>query len=210
MPHEEPTLDYERYLLLESDSQVVVAIDEVGRGALAGPVTIGAVLIKSDTPDPPPGVRDSKALSAPRRARMVPELAAWAQYAVIHVSAQRIDQVGITGALGEGAVSAVSELLTFAPNSVATLLLDGKHDYISPVCNAWKVCTVIRGDAVCASISAASILAKEARDAVMRDLHNEDPRYGWDRNVGYGTTAHRAAISEWGASSHHRHTWKLT
>lgn len=210
MPNEEPTLDYERYLLLESGSQAVVAIDEVGRGALAGPVTIGAVMIQTDTPEPPPGVRDSKQLSAKRRARLVPELSVWAKHAVIHVRAQRIDQVGITRALGEGAVCAVRELLASASNSDVTLLLDGKHDFISPVDDTWQVYTVIRGDAVCASIAAASILAKEARDAVMRGLHHDVPHYEWNRNVGYGTAVHRAAIAQWGVTQHHRRTWKLT
>lgn len=210
MPSEEPTLDYERRLLLEGDSQVVVSIDEVGRGALAGPVTVGAVLIHPDTPDPPPGVRDSKQLSAQRRARLVPALSAWAQHAVIHVSAHRIDQVGITRALGEGAVQAVRELLALVLDVNATVLLDGKHDYVSPVNGEWPVCNVVRGDAVCASIAAASILAKEARDAIMRELHLEFTHYGWNRNVGYGTAAHRAGIQEWGMTQHHRQTWKLT
>lgn len=210
MSSEEPTLDHERQILLEGNSQALVAIDEVGRGALAGPVTIGAVMIQLDTPDPPPGVRDSKALSAQRRQRLVPELSAWAPHVVIHVSAQRIDQVGITRALGEGAVEAVRELLAAVPSVVAAVLLDGKHDYVSPVDDTWSVFTMVRGDSQCASIAAASIIAKVARDAIMRDLHLEFTHYGWNRNVGYGTAAHRAAIGLWGVSRHHRQTWKLT
>lgn len=210
MSTEAPTLERERALLREGNSRVLIAVDEVGRGALAGPVTLGAVMIHADTPDPPPGIRDSKQLSAKQRALLAPGIAAWARHAIIHVRARRIDQVGISRALGEGAVAAIRELLAWVPNAVATVLLDGKHDYVSPIDSQWPVCTVIRGDAVCASIAAASVLAKESRDAIMRDLHREFPHYGWNRNVGYGTSVHRAAIGQWGANQHHRRTWKLT
>jgi ribonuclease HII len=210
MVTEVPTLDVERQLLREGGSQVLIAIDEVGRGALAGPVTLGAVMVNSETSDPPPGVRDSKQITAKKRAQLVPGITNWAKHTIVHVSPQRIDHVGITRALGEGAVEAVLRILASEPHFVATVLLDGNFDYVSPVDDTWRVCTVIRGDAVCASIAAASILAKEARDAMMRDLHGTSPQYGWDRNVGYGTALHRAAIGQWGVTPHHRRTWKLT
>jgi ribonuclease HII len=210
MVTEEPTLDVERQLLREGGSQVLIAIDEVGRGALAGPVTLGAVKINSETSDPPLGVRDSKQLTGKKRAQLVPGIVNWTQHTIIHVSPQRIDHVGITRALGEGAVEAVLRILASEPQAVAAVLLDGNFDYVSPVDDTWQVYTVIHGDAVCASIAAASILAKEDRDAMMRDLHRTSPQYGWDRNVGYGTALHRAAIEQWGVSQHHRKTWKLT
>ena len=205
-----PTLDLERSLLARAhDGAVLVSVDEVGRGALAGPVSIGAVCISATVADPPAGVRDSKAISQRRRSELVPLIEAWAQsVAVVHVPAQRIDEVGIVQALGEGAASAVEK--ASGNQHVRTVLLDGRHDFISPIEPRWTVQTIVRGDATCASIAAASIIAKEQRDALMRELHRQFPVYGWDRNVGYGTAGHRLAIADNGASEFHRRTWRLT
>lgn len=205
-----PTLDLERSLLaVNSDDAVLVSVDEVGRGALAGPVTVGAVCVSAKVADPPEGVRDSKAVSQRRRLELVPLIEAWAQsVAVVHVPARRIDDVGIVQALGEGAVAAVKEAAQ--DRAVRCVLLDGRHDFISPIDPRWTVQTIVRGDAACASIAAASIVAKEQRDALMRELHRQFPVYGWDRNVGYGTAEHRLAISGNGASEYHRTTWRLT
>lgn len=205
-----PTLELERSLLDgATHDAVLIAVDEVGRGALAGPVTIGAVCISTMVADPPVGVRDSKTVGQRRRFELVPLIEEWAQsVAVAHVPAQRIDEVGIVRALGEGAASAVEEA---AGNyHVRTVLLDGRHDFISPVDPRWTVQTIVRGDATCASIAAASIIAKEQRDALMRELHRQFPVFGWDRNVGYGTAEHRLAIADNGASEFHRKTWRLT
>ena len=205
-----PTLDLERSLLDGATRDaVLVAVDEVGRGALAGPVTLGAVCLSASITDPPEGVRDSKAVSQRRRFELVPLIERWAEsVAVVHVPAQRIDDVGIVRALGEGAVAAVKEAA--GNRQVRTVLLDGRHDFVSPVDPRWTVRTIVRGDATCASIAAASILAKERRDALMRELHARFPVYGWDRNVGYGTAGHRSAIAESGVSEFHRTTWRLT
>lgn len=205
-----PTLEFERTLVATDDADVVIAIDEVGRGALAGPVTLGAVVVDSLTEDAPVGVRDSKQLSARQREALVPAVRTWAIAAgVVDIPADRIDEVGIVRALGEGAVR-VAELVVGArvPES-CVVLLDGQHDFLSQVDDSWRVRTVVKGDATCASIAAASIIAKVHRDAVMRSLHTDFPEYRWDRNVGYATAAHRAALRDVGVSPHHRRSWRL-
>lgn len=210
MPVSIPNLDIERGLLAESSAQVLIAIDEVGRGALAGPLTIGAVAIDVHTPETPDGVRDSKALSAKRRAEIAPQVREWAAASVVvDVPAERIDEVGIVRALGEGAVQAVHAVLANVSCASLIVLLDGHHDFVTPVDDSFFVRTVVKGDATCASISAASIIAKVHRDSLMVDLHDEFPVYGWSRNVGYGTSEHRRAIHEFGVSVHHRRSWRL-
>lgn len=210
MPLTLPDLSMERQLLNEGSAAIVIAVDEVGRGALAGPVTIGAVAIAAATPDAPVGVRDSKALSAKRREALAPHVRDWSHgYAVVDVAPDRIDAVGITRALGEGAARAVQQVLASCPESRAAVLLDGHHDFLSPVDSSCPVHTVIKGDAVCASVAAASIIAKVHRDALMHRMHAEFPEYGWIRNVGYGTQEHRRALALVGASVHHRRSWRL-
>lgn len=201
-------LDFERSLFTRS-VRSLVAIDEVGRGALAGPVTLGAVLVDLDTAEAPVGLDDSKKLSAKRRGQLVPQIRQWVKrYAIAHVDAPRIDEVGIMTALGEGAHRCIQEIGDIDDASV--ILLDGKYDFVTPVAPGYVVRTVVGGDGLCASIAAASVLAKEERDALMRTLHEQFPQYGWHGNVGYGSAAHREAIVEYGACDHHRKTWNLT
>ena len=208
MPVATPTLDLERRLL--DDHRVVIAVDEVGRGALAGPVSIGAVALDATTGEAPDGVRDSKALSAARRRVLAPAVITWARAStVVDVSSTRIDEVGIVRALGEGARAAATTVLEATPIEEAIVLLDGHHDFLSPLDSSWRVRTVVKGDATCTSIAAASIIAKVHRDQVMTELHHAFPHYGWDRNVGYGTKEHRRALHDVGICVHHRRSWRL-
>ena len=210
MPVSPPDLTVEHQLLAERSVDVVIAVDEVGRGALAGPLTLGAVAINARTPDAPQGVRDSKALSAKRREDLAPKVQTWVLgYAVVDVAPERIDAVGITRALGEGAAQAVQQVVASCPRSSAVVLLDGRHDFLSPIDSSFPVHTLVKGDATCASIAAASIIAKVHRDALMHQLHAEFPEYGWCRNVGYGTQEHRRALQISGVSLHHRRSWHL-
>ena len=207
-PPQAPTLDLEWSLLAPPAAGVVVGVDEVGRGALAGPVTIGAVAVDRTCGTPPTDIRDSKTLSQKRRQDACPAIRAWAiDAAVVHIPAERIDEVGITQALGEGAAQAVESISK--RRAVGCVMLDGRHDFITPVDARWSVRTVIKGDATCISIAAASILAKEERDGLMRDLHVSYPVYEWDRNVGYGTAGHRSAIPTPGVTTIHRRSWNL-
>lgn len=208
VPVATPTLDLERRLL--DAHRVVIAIDEVGRGALAGPVSIGAIALDASTGDPPDGVRDSKALSAARRRALAPAVIEWARAStVVDVPSTRIDEVGIVRALGEGARAAALGVVEERSIDEAIVLLDGHHDFLSPLDRSWQVRTVVKGDATCASIAAASIIAKVHRDGIMAELHRAFPHYGWDRNVGYGTQEHRRALHDVGICMHHRMSWRL-
>lgn len=203
-------LAFERRVL---SGGVVVGIDEVGRGALAGPVTVGAVALDRLSP-PPAGLADSKRLSPRQRETLVEPLKAWALgWALGSASAAEIDTHGIRGALALAAQRALEQLSP--PPTHA--LVDGPLNIIAPPSmGPWSdgpfvalpVTTVVRGDQQCATIAAAAILAKVARDALMSALPDA-PRYGWTGNKGYGTLAHRRAIAQFGPTSEHRTSWNL-
>lgn len=210
----QPTVETEQALLTGAGESLLIGIDEVGRGALAGPVSIGAVALDIRCIQLedliPPGIRDSKTLSAKRRRELVPTICSWVRaYAVTHVPAERIDQVGIIRALGEGALASVLAVQRDTGQSISVVLLDGRHDFLGPLDDSIPVRTVVKGDGSCMSIAAASILAKVQRDELMGQLHEEYPHYGWDKNVGYGTAQHRRAISAHGITPLHRASWQL-
>jgi ribonuclease HII len=201
-------IDLERSLRGEG-FETVIALDEVGRGALAGPVSVGAVVIDSDAALPPVGIDDSKKLTARQRHALCEPIREWVRaHAVAHVEASRIDEVGISIALGEAASMALDACSTHIDDATV-VLLDGKFDFLTPVRSGFDVRTVVGGDGSCASIAAASILAKEERDALMRLWHEVHPQYGWHTNVGYGAPAHRRAIIEFGLTDLHRRSWRL-
>lgn len=229
-----PTLRYEREVW-RSGAGLLAAIDEVGRGALAGPVSVGVVLLAPDTKPAPFGVADSKLLTPQARQRLVPRIRRWAlDCAVGHASAAEIDQIGIIAALRLAAERAVSQLAT-APEWV---LLDGNHDYLTrrvqpstdeqqglfeaqpagaPVISAeagrWRcevpVRTLIKGDLRCSSVAAASVLAKTERDALLVELSRDYPQYGFDENKAYSSPRHLAALAEHGPCEVHRCSWNL-
>ena len=193
---------------------LVAGTDEVGRGALSGPVTVGVVLVAVDAPRPPRGLRDSKLLSPLERERLVPRIARWVRgHAVGHASAAEIDEIGISAALRLAGHRALDAL----PERPHCVLLDGNHDYLThpvvegsaapPPCP--PVRTVVKADLRCASVAAASVLAKTTRDAIMVDLAAVHPGYGWEVNKGYATPAHQRALRELGPSAQHRVSWRL-
>ncbi len=206
----EPRLTLERRLLKEHP--LIIACDEVGRGALAGPVAVGAAVI-----DPagsrrrvPAGLRDSKLVPEARRPDVARRAASWvAASAVGWASSAEIDEVGIMAALGLAAVRAVADLRAQGVAAeTALVILDGNYDYITPAgARDLRVRPVIKADRDCASAAAASVIAKVARDALMTGLHDELPAYHWARNKGYASADHRDAIREHGVSAHHRRSW---
>ncbi|GAA1965133.1 ribonuclease HII [Microbacterium deminutum] len=208
----EPRLTLERRLLREHP--LVIACDEVGRGALAGPVAVGAVVI--DAPRSrkriPLGLRDSKLVPEPKRAEVAARAASWVSASAVGwASSVEIDDVGIIRALGLATIRALADLRTHGvvPEE-AIVLLDGNYDYITPAGAAGLlVRPVIKADRDCASAAAASVIAKVARDALMTDLHDEVPQYHWARNKGYASPDHREAIQEHGLSRHHRASWAI-
>lgn len=211
-----PTLRLERRLL-SNGALSVACIDEVGRGALAGPVTVGVVVVSAGSARPPRGVRDSKALTPDERAGLLPRIQEWAvAWSVGHASAGEIDSDGIMGALRTATMRALGALAS-RPDAI---LLDGDRDFLTaraqgtlwgeePAADFPQVTTVVRGDGRCVGIACASIVAKCARDELMVDLASDFPQFQWQQNKGYGTKEHLAAIERYGASSEHRRSWRL-
>ncbi|GGH39433.1 ribonuclease HII [Microbacterium album] len=212
MPVAVPTLALERELL--RDAPFVFACDEVGRGALAGPVAVGASVIDADAAAiaVPEGLRDSKLVAEARRAAVAERAAGWVRASAVGwAEAWEIDEVGIMRALGLAAIRALAALEErgFAP-AAGVVLLDGNHDYITSAgATGITVRPVVKADRDCASAAAASVIAKVARDARMTTLHEELPAYEWCRNKGYASPVHRAAIRERGLSHHHRRSWSI-
>lgn len=188
----------------------VAGMDEVGRGALAGPVAVGVAVVDAGCCAPPEGLADSKMLTPRRRERLCEPLTRWLLgSAVGWADSREVDAHGIVVALrlaGRRALASVREA-GLAPGVV---LLDGSADWLSAP--GWEklgvpVVTRVRADATCAVVAAASVLAKVARDAWMRDV--DDPGYDWARNKGYASPAHVQALSELGPSPLHRVSWHL-
>ena len=210
-----PTLERERELLA-GHGCTVAGVDEVGRGALAGPVTVGAVLVCAATTAPPAGLRDSKLLRPAARRALVPALRGWAlAWGVGHASPAEVDDLGVVAALGLAGARA----LEAADLDAGAVLLDGDRDYLTAALGRRtrdgdgaglpRVVTRVRADVACASVAAASVLAKVARDALMVDLALQHPAYGWGANKGYGAPAHLAALAEHGPCAQHRLSWGL-
>lgn len=210
-----PTLELERRLLEEFP--FVIGLDEVGRGALAGPVTVGASIIDADVArgEVPDGLRDSKLVSEKRRPEVAERTAAWVRGTALGwATPGEVDERGILGALGLAALRAVIGMREQGfPVESAVHLLDGDRDYLSRVAfdqlGRLDVRTVVKGDRDRAAISAASIAAKVARDALMVGLHEGFEAYAWDRNKGYASAAHREAIRAHGLTAHHRQSWAI-
>ena len=170
-----PNARFERRLST-AGHQWVAGLDEVGRGAWAGPVSVGVVVHCFDR-RPPKGVRDSKQLTEPQREELYPRLDRWCtEWAVGHASAQECDTLGMTRALRLAARRGLDGL-SVAPG---VILLDGTFDYVTdpeaPGARSPEVHTVVRGDAACLSIAAASIMAKVTRDRLMRSWADSFPR----------------------------------
>ncbi|WP_053388212.1 ribonuclease HII [Leucobacter japonicus] len=204
----DPTLDVERAYFAEG-AEIVIGIDEVGRGAIAGPVAVGVHAVTAGTNGFPEGLRDSKLLSEKRRDALAPLVREWGSGAVGFASAEEIDAQGITAMLGHAARRALLELRsTGVPVERAVILLDGSHDWLSGVLRApLDVRTRVGADRDCASVAAASVRAKVSRDALMRDADEAHPEYAWASNKGYGAKAHYAGIASAGLTELHRHTW---
>lgn len=180
------------------DAAWVAGVDEAGRGPLAGPVVAAAVIL--DPAQPIAGLADSKVLSEPARERLAPLIHAQAlAWAVAEASADEIDTLNILQASLLAMRRAV-ERLSRAPLHV---LVDGNRAPRLPM-----PCTpIVRGDATVQAISAASILAKVARDALMHDLDQVFPAYGFARHKGYPTADHLAALQRHGACAAHRRSF---
>ncbi len=177
----------------------VAGVDEVGRGPLAGPVTAAAVIL--DPACIPDGLNDSKVLTAKRRDVLYARIVGCAEISVAHASVDEIDALNILRASHLAMERAVAGL----KRPAAHLLIDGN---LLPRGLTVPAECIVKGDARCLSISAASIIAKTCRDRIMVDLAQQHPGYGWERNAGYGTKEHLLALQNLGVTPHHRRSFK--
>jgi len=177
---------------------IVCGVDEAGRGPLAGPVYAAAVIL--DPAQPIQGLADSKKLPEARRERLSVQIKSCAlAWSIASASVEEIDSINILQASLLAMRRAVLSL-ALTPTEV---LVDGNRCPKLP----YPVRAVVRGDATVPEISAASILAKVARDALMLEMHGLHPQYGFDAHKGYGTAAHMAALAAHGACETHRTTF---
>lgn len=200
-----PTLDTERELFA-SGARIVAGMDEVGRGAIAGPVMIGVVAVDANVTTVPEGLADSKLMTAKRREAMVPTVQQWAvAYAIGSATAAEIDKFGIMAAMS----LAGSRALTALGVKPDIIILDGNTSFLREEDNGPRVITQVKADQNCACVSAASVIAKVERDALMTQLHEQFPHYGWNGNKGYGAAIHTDAIKTHGVTDLHRKSWNL-
>ena len=205
----DPTLRLERAMHREG-VRYVIGCDEVGRGAIAGPVAVGLSVVGVGIRKHPDGLRDSKMLSEKRREELAPLARGWSHFSAVGLaSAPEVDAIGIIAALalaGRRALTELHEAGVAIHESV--VLLDGSHDWLTPaLTKPPRVHTRVKADRDCASVAAASVIAKVHRDRLMIDADATIPGYGWTGNKGYGSTEHYAAIDSLGPSELHRHTW---
>lgn len=215
--------------LLESHGYVG-GLDEVGRGALAGPVSVGLAIVGRRTDeDFPAGLADSKQLTARARTTLVGPVRSWlVDSAVAHASPAEIDAHGIIGALRLAGLRALQRVAERG-HTPGVIILDGVADWLTlpgsdpPIALERQLASAasdpaagpltppvrmeVKADARCAVVAAASVLAKVERDSLMIDL--ADPGYGWASNKGYASPAHIAGLTALGASDQHRRSWHL-
>ena len=216
-----PDRSLEKALLETYD--YVGGLDEVGRGALAGPVSVGLAIVARRTDDDfPEGLADSKQLTARARTGLVEPVRGWlVDHAVAHASPAEIDEHGIVGALRMAGLRALQQVADRG-HAPGVIILDGVADWLtalegthapkdSPepaeVPSTPPVRMEVKADARCAVVAAASVLAKVERDHLMADL--DDPGYGWASNKGYASPAHIRGLAALGASDQHRRSWHL-
>lgn len=213
-----PTCELEMELFANG-STFVVGMDEVGRGAGAGPVVVGAASLTRDgLKRIPRDLNDSKRLSAKERKSVAEELfVTLNDYAVGYASPREIDQRGLSTALSLAGHRALIALRS----PIDAILLDGNFNFLGlttsnlyndlpgPRFEEVPVQLVVSGDSKCVSIASASVISKVLRDKDMVELAEAFPEYGWATNKGYMTESHRLAISRFGLSPHHRKSWKI-
>jgi len=182
-----------------ADGGTICGVDEAGRGPWAGPVVAAAVVL--DRGNVPAGLNDSKKLTASRRAVLFDAIRDWALVGVGIATVAEIDALNILRA-NDLAMRRAIEALRPAPDAA---LIDGNRVPPGWPCRARAL---VGGDGRSLSIAAASIVAKVTRDRIMAGLANSHPGYGWERNQGYGTPEHRAALSRLGVTPHHRRSFR--
>ena len=186
--------------LWDAGHRVIAGLDEVGRGAWAGPLTVGVVVpdrIRRIT-----GVRDSKMLTESEREALFDRITAWAEaWSVGHANNDECDDLGMSDAQRLAARRALEGLGI----TVDRVLLDGRWDFVG----GGGARTIVRGDSTSLSIAAASVVAKVTRDRILRDADRLHPGFGFAESKGYPSPVHRAALAQRGATTYHRRSWSF-
>jgi ribonuclease HII len=213
-----PSLAWEKKLWA-SGHGLIAGVDEVGRGAWAGPLSVGVVVLGASPPRAPAGLRDSKQLLEAAREHLFEPLARWCtSWAVGHAAPEECDQLGMTAALRLATRRAFAQV---PPDRLPdAVVLDGSFDYVTPqaapslfdegpIAPDWLpvVQTVVKGDSRCVSVAAASVLAKVTRDRLMRADAESYPPFEFDRNKGYPSPTHKRALCGYGLTAIHRRSW---
>jgi ribonuclease HII len=191
--------DFTAEVAFLTQGDTICGVDEAGRGPWAGPVVAAAVVL--DRGNIPPGLNDSKKLTAARRAILFDAIRAVAAVGVGIASVAEIDALNILRANDQAMLRAI-EALSPAPDAA---MIDGNRVPPGWPCRAQAL---VGGDGLSLSIAAASIIAKVTRDRIMADLAAAYPGYGWERNKGYGTAEHRGALERLGVTPHHRRSFR--
>ena len=212
-----PTLSLERELWAQG-VRFIIGMDEVGRGAIAGPVAVGVALLDSLDERAqeawPTNLKDSKLLSEKARNEILLPVQGWVSgYAVGMATASEIDSKGIVQALALSAGRALDDLLGDASlrqaiaKDGAIIILDGSHNWLGAKASGIPVIVRTKADRDCVSVAAASVISKVERDNLMIELAAEHREYGFEGHKGYASEAHILAIRTIGPSGEHRHTW---
>lgn len=203
--------------LFERGNRFVIGVDEVGRGAIAGPVAVGLCLIDKLNPalkNWPEYLQDSKLMTPKTRAQIAEPLENWAEgFSIGYSSNQEIDGLGITEALRVAASRALGEILEDASlrSSIArdgaVILLDGSQNWLGKQASGLEVDLQIKADTNCVSVASAAVLAKVKRDSLMEGYDQQFPDYGFAGHKGYASAKHIDALKTHGPSVIHRLTW---
>ena len=179
----------------------ILGIDEVGRGPWAGPLVVGACVLGDAQID---GLTDSKKLTAKKREAMAPEIHKKAAVGLGWISAEELDKIGMTAALCKACRAAVKQIHV----PFHEIIIDGTLNFLRDTPLASHVQVLTKADLLVPEVSAASIVAKVARDDYMRKLAEKYPGYGFEKHVGYGTAAHKKALLELGVCPEHRKSFR--
>ena len=184
--------------------RIVVGVDEVGKGAWAGPLCVGMAVIP-DSGDMP-GIRDSKSISEKKREAMFEDVVAWCTASSVGFASHiECDELGMAEAQRLATRRALANICRELSATPDAAVVDGKWDFVSP--NVDRVEMIVKGDTTCLSISAASIIAKVTRGRVMREIASDFPAWSFDTNKGYPCHWHRTALQGYGLSAIHRSSW---
>ncbi|KJV69572.1 ribonuclease HII [Candidatus Neoehrlichia procyonis] len=177
---------------------VIVGVDEVGYGAIAGPVVSAAVFFPTRN-NITQEIKDSKKLTPQKRQDLFLEITKYAKYGIGFANVSEISQYNILNATHLSMKRALLNMNI----KIDFILVDGNRTPNLP----WKIKTIVNGDNISISIAAASIIAKVTRDKLMKELHVQYPQYHWNKNHGYGTKSHISSLYKYGKTIHHRSTF---